>query len=269
MEAFPLPYPMALALAGVFGLMVGSFFNVIIYRMPRGESVVWPPSHCTGCGYRIKAYENIPVLSWILLKGRCKSCASPISVQYPLVELLTGILAVAVAGYFLSPVADFPLDFQIGAAYLILASIPIFIIDFRHYLIPDVLNYPGMALGLALSFLPGGQSPVQSLVGMAGAGMLLWSVGYAATRLLKKDAMGLGDVKLIAMAGALFGLQTALLGLVFASVLGCLVGVPMLLLRRLNQEHHIPFGPYICLGVLIAAFAGEATLAWYFGLLEG
>jgi leader peptidase (prepilin peptidase)/N-methyltransferase len=260
---------MALALAGIFGLMAGSFFNVIIYRMPRGESVVWPPSHCTGCGYRIKACENIPVLSWLLLKGKCRSCASPISAQYPLVELLTGILAVAVAGYFLRAGAAHPLDFQIGAAYLILASVPIFIIDFRHYLIPDVLNFPGMALGLGLAFLPGGQSPAQSLVGMIGAGILLWTVGFVATRLLKKDAMGLGDVKLIAMAGALFGLQTALLGLVFASALGCLVGVPMLLLRRLNQEHHIPFGPYICLGVLLAAFIGEAALEWYFGLLGG
>ena len=145
---------------------------------------------------------------------------------------------------------------------------PIFIIDFRHFLIPDVLTYPGMLLGLGLSFLPGGQTPLESVAGGVGAGLFLWLVGFSASLLLKKEAMGLGDVKLIAMAGALFGLQTALVGLIFASVLGCLVGLPMLLLRRLNEHRHIPFGPYICLGVMGAAFFGEALLDWYMGFLE-
>lgn len=258
-----IPPPLLLVLGGLFGLMAGSFFNVVIYRMPRGESVVWPPSRCTGCGYRIKPFQNVPVLSWILLRGRCGNCGAAISAQYPLVEAFTGFLAVLVLGYFLGPGAGHPLDFKIGFAFLVLASVPIFIIDFRHFLIPDVLTYPGMLLGLGLSFLPGGQTPAGSLLGAAGAGAFLWLVGYAASRVVKKEAMGLGDVKLLAMSGALFGLQTALLGLIFASLLGCLAGVPLLLLRKLNEHRHIPFGPYICLGVLGAALFGADLLAWY------
>lgn len=267
MDFLLLPLPFHLVFAGLFGLMVGSFFNVVIYRMPRGESVVWPPSRCTQCGYRIKPFENLPVLSWLLLRGKCKSCGTPISIQYPLVEAVTGLLAVLVAGFFLVPGAAHPLDFKLGFAFLLLASVPIFIIDIRHFLIPDVITYPGILLGLGLSFLPGGQTPLQSLIGAAGAGFFLWLVGFTASQLLKKDAMGLGDVKLIAMSGALFGIQTALVGLLFASFLGCLVGLPLLLLRRLDQSRHIPFGPYICLGVMGAALYAKPLIRWYMGTL--
>lgn len=268
MDLSQIPPPLLLASAGVFGLMVGSFFNVVIYRMPRGESVVWPPSRCTGCGYRIKPFQNIPVLSWILLRGRCGNCGAGISPQYPLVEAFTGFLAVLVLAFFLGPGAGHPLDFKIGFAFLVLASVPIFIIDFRHFLIPDVLTFPGMLLGLGLSLLPDGQTPAASLLGAAGAGLFLWLVGFSASLLVKKEAMGLGDVKLLAMSGALFGLQTALVGLIFASVLGCLVGMPMLLLRKLNEHRHIPFGPYICLGVMGSAMFGADLLDWYMALLS-
>ena len=267
MEIQSLPSAFLIAAAGLFGLMVGSFFNVVIYRMPRGESVAWPPSHCTHCGYRIKPRENIPLFSWLWLRGKCRSCSSPISMQYPLIEALTGVVAAAVVGYLMHSQSSMPVDFHVAVIYLALASIPIFIIDFRHFLIPDVLTLPGMALGVLLSFLPGGLTPWQSLLGGAGAGLFLWLVGYSATLLLKKDAMGLGDVKLIAMAGCLFGLQVTLLGLIFASVLGCLVGLPMLLLKRLNESHHIPFGPYICVGVFLAALHGRQLAAWYLGLM--
>ncbi len=255
-------------LGGVFGLMVGSFFNVVIYRMPRGESVVWPPSRCMQCGYQIKFYQNIPVVSWLLLKGKCKSCGTPISAQYPIIEALTGLLTALIIGYFSFAEAGYPLDFKIGVTFLVMASIPIFVIDFRHFLIPDLLTYPGMLLGLALSFLPGGQTPLQSLTGAAVSGLFLWLIGYAASLVLKKEAMGLGDVKLVAMAGALFGAPTALFGLIFASALGCLIGLPMMLLRRLDEHRHIPFGPYICMGVLLAAFFSQPVLDWYMGLLS-
>jgi leader peptidase (prepilin peptidase)/N-methyltransferase len=248
--------------------MAGSFFNVVIYRMPRGESVVWPPSKCQSCGYRIPFYLNVPVFAWIVLRGKCKSCGAPISAQYPLIEALTGAVAAGLAAFFAYALPGADLGFQIGFAYFVLASIPIFVIDFRHFLIPDLLTYPGILLGLALSFLPDGIAPKDSLIGAAGAGGLLWLIGFAATLLLKKEAMGLGDVKLVAMTGALFGIRTALLGLVFASVLGCAVGVPMLLLRRLNESRHIPFGPYICLGTALAAFFGAPALDWYLGLLS-
>jgi leader peptidase (prepilin peptidase) / N-methyltransferase len=260
----PLPF---ILLSGLLGLMAGSFFNVVIYRMPRGESVVWPPSKCQSCGYRIPFYLNVPVFAWLALRGKCKSCGAPISAQYPFIEALTGAAAAGLAAFFAYARPGSDAGFQIAFAYLALASIPIFVIDIRHFLIPDLLTYPGIVLGLALSFLPGGLTPRESLIGAAGAGGILWLIGYAASLLLRKDAMGLGDVKLTAMAGALFGIQTALFGLIFASVLGCLVGVPMLLLRRLNESRHIPFGPYICVGTALAAFYAEPVLGWYLGLI--
>ena len=263
-------YPwMGTALGGLFGLMVGSFFNVVIWRMPRGESVVWPPSRCTRCGYQIKSYENIPVLSWLLLRGKCKSCGVGISSEYPIVEAVTGIVAALTITFLIRSGDLYALDFKIAFTFLTLASIPIFVIDFRHFLIPDVLTLPGILLGLGISFLPGGLTPLQSLTGGAVAGLFLWLVGFSAGLILKKDAMGFGDVKLIAMSGALFGLQTAMFGLIFASLLGCVVGLPMMLFRRLNENRHIPFGPYICVGVLLSAIFGERILAWYMGLLSG
>jgi leader peptidase (prepilin peptidase)/N-methyltransferase len=171
------------------------------------------------------------------------------------------------AAFFSLVLPDADLGFKLGFSYLVIVSIPIFVIDFRHFLIPDLLTYPGVLIGLGLSFLPEGITWQQSLLGAAGAGGFLWLIGFAASLLLKKEAMGLGDVKLVAMAGALFGLQTALFGLIFASVLGCVVGVPMLLLRRLNENRHIPFGPYICVGTALAAFYGRPFLEWYMGLL--
>jgi leader peptidase (prepilin peptidase)/N-methyltransferase len=267
MDSFPISPLTGTLLGGLFGLLLGSFFNVVIYRMPRGESVVWPPSRCMQCGYQIRFYENIPVLSWLLLRGKCKSCGTGISIQYPVIEALAGLVAALATGYFFHTGREYPLDFKIGVTFLAMASIPIFVIDFRHFLIPDLITYPGILLGLGLSFLPGGLSPWQSLVGAAGSGMFLWLVGFAASLLLKKEAMGLGDVKLMAMAGALFGAPTALFGLIFASALGCLVGLPMMLFRKLNAHRHIPFGPYICVGVLISAFFGPQVMDWYMGLL--
>src|SRR5258708_7017656 len=130
MDFPPVPPALGTVFGGVFGMMIGSFFNVVIYRMPRGESVVWPPSRCINCGYRIKFYENVPVVSWLLLRGKCKSCKTPLSAQYPLIEAFTGLVAALVAGYFLYFGSDYDTGFKIGFAYLALASIPIFVIDF-------------------------------------------------------------------------------------------------------------------------------------------
>ncbi len=263
------PINVVIFFAGIFGLMVGSFFNVVIWRMPREESVVFPPSHCTRCGYKIKFYENIPVLSWLWLKGKCKSCGVSIGFIYPLVEIFTGICAALCAYYFLYHPTLYPLDFMLGMTFLILVSIPIFVIDFKHYLIPDVLVFPGMLIGLGLSFLRGGQTPLQSLLGLIGGGGFLWLIGFVSSKILKKEAMGFGDVKLLAMCGALFGVKTALLGLMAASFLGTFFGLPMMWLRRLNSERQIPFGPFICLGVMLAGFFAERFLLWYLGLGSG
>ncbi len=269
MELFPIPIPpmAGTLLGGLFGLMVGSFFNVVVYRMPRGESVVWPPSRCPRCNYQIPFYQNIPVLSWLILRGKCKSCSLPISAEYPIVEALTGLLGALVFYWIFYAGANEPLDFKMAITYLALCSIPIFLIDFRHFLIPDVLTLTGIVFGLGISFIPEGQTPLESFTGACVAGLFLWLVGFSASILLKKEAMGFGDVKLIAMSGALFGLQTTMFGLIFASILGCAIGLPMMFFRRLNEQRHIPFGPYICTGVILSAFFGNRILAWYLGLI--
>ncbi len=260
------PHPFVIAVAAVVGSMLGSFFNVVIYRVPRGESIVFPASRCPQCGHRIRPWENLPVLSWLWLRGRCSQCRARISAQYPLVEAATGLWAALLVGDLLRH----PQPPGSAAAYLYFAlcALPITLVDLRHYLIPDALTLPGILIAFALAFLPGGLTPWQALAGGFCAGLALWAVGAVSTRLLKKEAMGFGDVKLLALAGACFGWKAALLGLGVASVLGTLVGLPLLLARRLNAERHIPFGPFLCAGVLLAARFSGPLVNWYlhFGL---
>jgi leader peptidase (prepilin peptidase)/N-methyltransferase len=250
--------------AALFGSLAGSFFNVVIYRMPRGESVVFPSSRCPSCGHRIRPWENIPVLSWVFLRGRCSQCRSGIGFQYPLVEAVTALAAGLLAWDFLRHPQS--MGSALVFAYFALCVIPIAIIDIRYYLIPDILTLTGLPLALGASFFPGGLKPWESALGLAASGLFLWTLGAVAGKILKKEAMGFGDVKLLALAGACFGWQTALIGLAMASVLGTLAGLPLLLLRRLNAERHIPFGPFICLGVLVAARFGESLLDWFWNL---
>lgn len=267
-DPFSLPMPLPAIGAGVFGALLGSFFNVVIYRMPRGESVVWPPSKCPRCSRSIKPLENIPVLSWLFLRGKCAGCSLPISMQYPLVEAFTALWAMLLTSYLVVYNPSAAWDFRLGFLYLGLCTIPIAVIDLRHYLIPDLLNFPGLFLGLAAAFLPGGLTPWQSLTGAFVGGGFLFAVGFLAEKLLKKEAMGLGDVKLLAMAGAWFGVSTSLMGLMFAAFLGTVIGLPLMLSGKLNEQRHLPFGPFICVGVLLAAVYGEALLNWYLGQLR-
>ena len=264
MNIFPPPdFPTAffITAAVIFGSMLGSFFNVVIYRMPRGESIVLPASRCPSCGYKIRPWENFPVLAWIMLRGRCSQCRVPISIQYPLVEAACG----AWAGLLAWDMSRNPIP--IGSAlvlfYFGLCAVPITIIDLRHYLIPDALTLTGLVFAVATSFLPGGLTPWESLGGMVISGVSLWALGTIMGKVLKKDAMGFGDVKLLALMGACFGWQTSMLALGAASVLGSLAGIPWLFLRGKNPERHIPFGPFLCLGALLANRFGHSVLEWY------
>ncbi len=267
-DPFSLPMPLPVIGAGVFGALLGSFFNVVIYRMPRGESVVWPPSKCPQCSRSIKPLENIPVFSWLFLRGKCAGCNLPISIQYPLVEAFTAIWAAVLTAYLVLLNPEAAWDFRLGFLYLGLCTIPITLIDLRHYLIPDLLNFPGLFLGLAAGLLPGGLTPWESLTGALVGGGFLYAVGFLAEKLLKKEAMGLGDVKLLAMAGAWFGASTSLIGLMFAAFLGTVIGLPLMISGKLNEQRHLPFGPFICVGVLLAAVYGEALMNWYLGQLR-
>ena len=257
------------AVLGFAGLCIGSFFNVLIWRIPRGESIVWPPSHCGKCGARIRAFDNIPVLSYLFLWGKCRSCKARISFVYPLVEILTAVaLIVFWVLLGVTPATPWynniiPL-FQVASLILL---IPISVIDIRHYIIPDRFTLPFLAIALGISFMPGGLSPVESLVGALAGGGSLFVMGVIGSFVMKKgDAMGLGDVKLMAYLGALWGYQAALTGIAFGALFGAIAGGVMILTKKLDDDHRLPFGPYLAAGTVAAVFAGERIWEWYLGL---
>lgn len=247
-----------LPIAAAFGLIVGSFLNVVIYRLPRGTSVVWPASACGGCHRELRWFENIPILSWVVLRGQCARCQSKISVQYPLVEAITALLFVLVAA--LTPAGP------LLAARLVFvcALIVLFGIDLEHQILPNVITLPGIAAGLGFSLLgpPGWQASL--LGGLLGAGVLYAiAAGYYAVR--KEEGLGMGDVKMLAMIGAFLGWQAVLLTLVLASFSGALIGVAMIAGQRGSMKYALPFGTFLALGALVAMLAGQPIIDWYVG----
>ncbi|NPA52779.1 MAG: prepilin peptidase [Aquificae bacterium] len=245
----------------VFGTMIGSFLNVVIYRLPRGKSVVFPSSHCTSCGYKIKWYENIPVFSYIFLKGRCKNCKTPISMRYPLIEVLTGFSAVAV--YLKS---GFSIESVFYFIFLCLIISIIFIdIDFR--IIPDELNLIGFLTGLTFSLFREDFSILDAVIGsVVGAGFL-YVVAYLYLKLRGIEGLGLGDVKMLAFVGTYLGWFGSLFTIFFGSVLGVLLGVGISLLKKKKYEGQleIPFGPFLGVASVVYLFFGEKIKDFYFG----
>jgi leader peptidase (prepilin peptidase)/N-methyltransferase len=248
-----LPPAMLFAIAG---LVAGSFLNVCIHRIPLRESVVWPVSHCTVCQRQLAWFENIPIVSWLALRRRCRTCGAAISAMYPLVELATAVLFVGgLAVYGLTPLLGVRLVF--GCALIVL-----FAIDLRHQILPNVITIPGIAAGFIASwFLPPGW--LSSAIGIvAGGGIpLAIAEGYRSVR--GHEGLGMGDVKMLAMIGAFLGWPLMVLTLVLASFVGSLVAVLLLVSRRADLQAALPFGTFLALGALVAAVAGEPILAWY------
>ena len=253
--------PLEVVFAGLFGLVVGSFLNVCVYRLPRGESVTWPGSHCTTCNRPLSWYENIPVASWIVLGGRCRTCGEPISLVYPLVELVTA--AVFVGGYViygLTPLLAARLLFAV-------AMIVLFVIDLEHRILPDLITLPGIVLGFVFSlFLPPGWR--DSLIGIILGGGSLWLMGELYFRVRHEEGMGFGDVKMLAMIGAFLGWKLMLLTLVLASFAGSLVGIGLMVTGRGGMKLALPFGTFLAVGALAAAVFGDPLLDWYLGMYE-
>ncbi|MBI3317925.1 MAG: prepilin peptidase [Candidatus Omnitrophica bacterium] len=251
------------------GLVVGSFLNVCIWRLPAGEQVIRGRSHCRGCGHLIAWYDNLPLLSFLILKGRCRFCRARISWVYPAVELATGALFLLVFQRFGLTAAGLTYA-ALGAALILISAI-----DARCMEIPDEVTYPGMQLGVILSFftpeLHGASSRwgglISSLLGaLAGAGFL-WVIGTVGSWVFKREAMGGGDVKLMAMVGSLLGAgKTLLVNLGFAPVLGSIVG---LVLKYRYGKELIPYGPFLAAGTLMAVFWGDGILQWYRKILLG
>jgi leader peptidase (prepilin peptidase)/N-methyltransferase len=249
---------MALVPVVTFGLVIGSFLNVVIARLPERRSLWMPGSTCPGCGNAIAWHDNIPLVSFVALRGRCRACAAPIPWRYPIVEASTAVLF-AVAWLVFG--GDL-LEFAVAVVFLA-ALVAITVIDLRHQIIPDAITLPGVVAGLLASFATDRISWVESVGGIVlGAGL------FVAVILLSRGGMGGGDLKLGAMLGAFLGWQAILVALFVAVMLGGLSAVALLASGRLARKDAIPFGPFLAIGGAVALFWGEAVLAWYLGGFE-
>jgi leader peptidase (prepilin peptidase)/N-methyltransferase len=244
----------------IFGAIVGSFLNVCICRMPKDESVVSPPSHCPNCDYRIRWYDNIPLFSYLLLRGKCRGCGTHISLQYPLVELLNGLLTLALFLRF---------DFSVAFLALFLfcsALVVITFIDLEHQIIPDEISLTGIVIGFIFSFFLHGYSWLNSLLGILLGGGSLLLVAYGYQWLTGKEGMGGGDIKLLAMMGAFLGWKSVLFIIFASSLIGSVVGITMMLVQKKDSKLAIPFGPYLAFGAVLYIFYGRQLIHWYLNL---
>jgi leader peptidase (prepilin peptidase)/N-methyltransferase len=247
--------------AVLFGLLVGSFLNVLIHRLPREQSIVRPGSRCPACGAAIGPLDNVPVFSWLFLRGRCRACRAPIPIRYPLVELGNG--ALWAAAFWRAPSwADFA-----AAAFLCSACLALAWIDAEFQLLPDAITLPGIAVGLTLSFWSVQRTSWQALLGAAIGAGALYLVGWIWSRLRGVEAMGLGDVKMLGMVGALMGPWGVLLTVFFGSVLGSLVGLSLIVSRRGTLATAIPFGVFLAIGAVGAHFFATPVISAYRSLL--
>jgi prepilin signal peptidase PulO-like enzyme (type II secretory pathway) len=239
----------------VFGLIIGSFLNVVAYRIPRQESIVFPGSHCPHCGKALAAVELIPVLSWVFLRGRCRNCHTGISMVYPLIELITATLFVLTLHQ--------STEWSTRVAWCVFWSLLVVFVgtDLRYKRVPDILSKPGAVLMLMLSILCGIQPWGQALIGMLVCYAVLMGI-----HILSGGNMGRGDAKLYLSIGAMLGPWHGLESLVFASFAGTTVGLALRVTRYLGRREHMPFVPYIVMGVIVTVFFGEAINHWYFHL---
>jgi len=249
---------MLYVLAASLGLVIGSFLNVCIYRLPRDQSIAWPASRCTTCGRPLSWYENVPVLSYLVLRGRCRTCGEGISAMYPIVEAVTSALFVLLAWHF----GPTPLLFV--RIVFACAMVVLFVIDLQHQILPNEITLPGIVVGLACSvFLEPGWR--DALIGAVAGGGSLWLLAEAYRRLRHKDGLGFGDVKMLAMIGAFLGWKLMLLTLVFASFTGSFVAIALMLARRADWQSKLPLGTFLALAAVPASVIGEAIVNWYLG----
>jgi leader peptidase (prepilin peptidase)/N-methyltransferase len=261
------PEPLTSIFVVLLGLVLGSFLNVCIYRLPRGESVVHPRSRCPSCDRLIRWYENVPILSWVMLRGRCAGCGVRISLRYPLVELLSAGTLLTL-WLTLGPQSAFPI-----AALFSLAMLALFFTDLDHQLLPDVITLTGLAGGLALAWFnpflngAGWERVWHALTGAALGSGLLWGLGAVYTRIRGVEAMGMGDVKMMAMVGAFTGPFGVLLTIFAASLVGALVGILLIPLRGRSLQDALPFGCFLAPAALAALFASRWVAAAYLSVL--
>ena len=279
------PPPFNFIIAGVLGALIGSFLNVVIHRLPREDSIVFPNSRCPSCGAVIAFYDNVPVLSYLLLRGRCRSCETSISVRYPAVELMTALLFVAVTWRVgLTPVLPFDLIF-------VSALIALIFIDAEHMILPNAITYPGIVFAivarLAIPYLLGrphfddlpglmegmlsdmpvwAASLIGALIGALVGGGSLWLMGWTWEKLRGVEAMGLGDVKMMFMVGAYLGWRLTILTIFFGVLSGSIIGMALMARQgKKDMQMLLPFGVFLGIGSIMALLIGQHIVEWYAG----
>ena len=241
----------------LLGTCVGSFLNVCIYRLPQGKSLVRPGSACTKCNHRLKWWENIPILSFLFLRAKCSSCGARISLQYPMVELLTGLLAIALWH-------KFGIGFELFIYFYFSACLIIVtFVDLAHQIIPDVVSLPGITLGFLSSFLLSELSWLDSLLGIILGGGVLFLVAWGYYIITHREGMGGGDIKLLAMIGAFLGWQAIPLVILLSAAVGSVTGLAIMSVHKGDRHMAIPYGPFLAGAALISLFWGRELTAWY------
>jgi len=251
-----------LTISALFGLIIGSFLNVVILRLPdEAASIVFPASHCPKCGHNLSWYENIPVLSYIILTGKCRSCKASISIQYPLVELLTSLLAAAC-------VYRFGLSYTAAGYFVFCAALVVIIwIDIHHQIIPDIISLPGIILGFLFSFINSAVTWQSSLIGLIVGGGVLYTIALLYYLIRKQDGMGGGDIKLLAMLGAFLGWQSLPFIILISSLTGTIAGLVAMIEQRKGGQTRIPFGPFLAGAALCYLFFMDAVRNLYYWYL--
>jgi len=242
----------------LLGAVVGSFLNVCIRRIPAGESLVFPASHCPKCNHSIRFYDNIPIISFLLLRGRCRNCRESISLQYPLVELLTAIMALLLFWKF-----GLTLKFLFSFLFACILIIITFI-DLEHQIIPDVLTLPGIPVFFLAAVLAMGVSPLEAVLGVLIGGGILYAIAFGYELITKREGMGGGDIKLLAMLGAFFGWKSLFFILLVSSFLGAIVGISVILIKGKDMRYAVPFGPFLSLAALAYIFWGDEFIRLLF-----
>ncbi|NBV49825.1 prepilin peptidase [bacterium] len=244
-------HSLGLVWSSLFGLLWGSFFNVCIFRLPEEKSIVWNRSHCRSCSTPLKWFHNIPILSFILLRGKCAFCGHRISIQYPLIEAVTAALF---AGTWLHYGWSLAWIFY---TYFVSSLLVITVIDLRHMIIPDELSLTGILIGVLASFFVQHITWWESLLGAALGGGIFMAIAMGYEKFARQEGLGGGDIKLLAMIGAWLGYQSILVVIVISSALGSVVGLSLMLLRKKTLKTAIPFGPFLALGAIVYLFWGE------------
>jgi leader peptidase (prepilin peptidase)/N-methyltransferase len=253
-----IPDAAAAPLAAIFGLIVGSFLNVCIYRLPRHESVVWPSSRCPGCRTALSWYDNIPVVSYVLLRGRCRTCGTSISLMYPVVEMATALV-------FLGTFLMFGPALFLSRLVFSCAMLVLLVIDLQHRILPNAITLPGIVVGFVFSlFSPPGWR--DSLIGIIAGGGVLLLIAEAYYRVRGEEGLGMGDVKMLAMIGAFLGWKLMLVTFVLSSCLGSIVGLSLIALKKGDMKYALPFGTFLAMGAVAASVVGDRLLGWYLSL---